>query len=585
MASPGRTEVQASRSAHVAVLAVVAAGALVFWPALRARFYFDDHFHASMLAGRWPTPRSIFDLYNFVGDDDRARLVEHGVLPWWTSPELRVRFFRPLSSALLTADHRIFAGRAFLAHVHSFFWWLATVAVAWRLYVRVLGSRAAALAIAIFALAPCHVVPLAWLANREALVSLAPGLLGLLGLLRFRDEGRLRDAALAATGFAIAFLAGEYALALLGYAVLLAVDPLCGERSIRGWRATALAVVAVPAGAYLAVRAAFRCGARGAGFYADPLHAPLVFLREAPRRFATLLVEGLLGIDGRALEGASTRTRLVVAALVVALVALPTRRALDMISVPRRRELGWLGGGAVLALVPVLAVAPHPRVLGSAVFGLAAVVATALEGAWWPRVEEPRRGLAEWSALAATLLGFAHFVCAPFSAWRMALTFREVTSAFELAAARVANEVSKANDARVFVLRGLGASFYLPFAVEEQFGRPARWSILSQGTHVLALRTGERTLELVAPPDASLIPAGQDQLFRAEDDRFRVGDTVRVPGFEARVVEVSRAGPRRVRFTFDAPLDDPSTAWLAEGVGGVRPVELPEIGFGLPLPR
>ena len=40
----------------------------------------------------------------------------------------------------------------------------------------------AALATVVFALAPCHMMPLAWLANREALVSFTFGLLGLVAL-------------------------------------------------------------------------------------------------------------------------------------------------------------------------------------------------------------------------------------------------------------------------------------------------------------------------------------------------------------------------------------------------------------------
>ena len=60
----------------------------------------------------------------------------------------------------------------------------------------------------IFALAPCHAVPLAWLANRYALITLCFGTWALGAYLRWREGRALRDAALAALLFILALGGG-----------------------------------------------------------------------------------------------------------------------------------------------------------------------------------------------------------------------------------------------------------------------------------------------------------------------------------------------------------------------------------------
>src|SRR6185436_13697631 len=87
------------------------AGIAVYFPCLRSPFLLDDYLHASMIDGTFPAPRGPFDLYDFVNDADRPVLTERGMLPWWSHPDLTVRFFRPLPSALLWADHKLLGTR------------------------------------------------------------------------------------------------------------------------------------------------------------------------------------------------------------------------------------------------------------------------------------------------------------------------------------------------------------------------------------------------------------------------------------------------------------------------------------------
>ena len=125
------------------------------------------------------TPRrGPFNLYDLVADDNRAALIDRGVIPWWSEPNLTVRFLRPLPSLLVWADHRLFGNETFGPHVLSFLWWVAAVPAAHVLYRTTLGKRATWIGTVVFALSPSLVVPLVWLANRAGLVSLTFGSLG-----------------------------------------------------------------------------------------------------------------------------------------------------------------------------------------------------------------------------------------------------------------------------------------------------------------------------------------------------------------------------------------------------------------------
>lgn len=556
-------------------------GALVYLPALRSPFLLDDYLHTSMIDGSFPVHRSPFDLYNFVNDADRAVLLERGMLPWWSHPRLVIRFFRPLSSALLWGDHRLFGASPLLLHLHSFAWWAATVLAARALFRRCFSERVAWIAAVIFALAPCHALPLAWLANREALVSLVFGAVGLAAYVRFREERALRDGAFAAALFGLSLLGGEYGLSLGGY--VLAYD-IVRRRETIARRALGLLPFAAPTAAYLVARSARHFGAIGSGFYSDPFREPASYLRTAPRRLATLLLDAWASLDNETLVSATPAWALALGlAVLVALLVVPLRGALAFRAERERRAALWLLLGSVLALAPLLAVVPSPRVLGVSLLGVAPAVALILDHAWFPRVIEARRGSAELTGLVALLLGFLHLVHGPATSWLVSRTFRQSAVSFARSTAELREHLHDPAAADVVVVRGMGGAFFLPFALDHDGKLPARWRILAQTGHALALRRGPRTLDIVVPADQSLFPAGQGNLFRSAGARLAAGDVFDLPGLRVTVLEVGKEGPRSARFEFDRDLEAAPLAWISERFDGFPPATPPKQGFGTPF--
>jgi hypothetical protein len=572
---------EARRRHWIFLALLLLAGVVVYFPALRAQYLIDDYLHASMVDGTYPAKRGPFDLYDFVNDADRTALAERGMLPWWSHPRLKIRFFRPLPSALRWADQRLFGRAPQIPHLHSMLWWVAAVLAARALFRRLLPPRAAWMAVFIFALAPCHALPLAWLANREALVSLTFGTLALGAYVRWREERSPKHAVVAALLFALSMSGGEYSMCFGGY--VLAYELLARKD---GWlrRAAGPLPFAVPAAAYLLVRAKLGYGTEGSGFYTDPFREPAAFLASAPRRLLTLLAEAWFSLDGETL---TPSTPWWVLALVVAagaaLCVLPIRRVLAQLDEPTRRAASWLLMGSILALLPVLAVVPSPRVLGASFLGTAAVIALLLDHAWFPAAPVPRRGLAELTGLAALALGFAHFIHGPGIAWLTGWAYQRQSTRFVASAADLRKRFADTARDEVYVLRGMGGSFFMPFALDPRGAPPPRWRMLAQTGHALALRRDARTLDLIVPRGEGIFPAGTGNLFRDRSTTVKVGETFSLSGLRATVLEVGAEGPRIVRFELDRDIDAAPNLWITENAKGFVDAAMPGVGFGQPF--
>jgi hypothetical protein len=569
-------------SARLLWLVVVLGGLLAYLPSLTAPLQLDDYLHASMANGSFPAPRGPTELYDFVSDRDRAVLLDRGVLPWWSHPGLTIRFFRPLSSVVLWASHRALGGHVVAMHAVSFVWWLLGVGAVHLLLRRTFAPRTTAIATLLFALAPCHALPLAWIANFEVLVSLTFGVLGLAAYARWRERGRARDALLATLAYALALLGGEYALCFGGY--VLAYE-LVSRRDAPLRRALGLLPFAAPAAAYLWARARLGCGSFGSGFYADPLRDPVGFLRKAPFRFAALLDDAWLSFGSETWSRGTPRwIAWVLAVGGVAACALPIRRAIAALDPAPRTAAKWLLLGSLLAMAPVLAVKPSPRVLGASAIGVALVVAIVLDHAWFPRVVGPRRGASELTFVVATLLGFLHLVHAPLASFAQGLEARRTGAEFAAHLEQLRQTVPLASRDDVVVVRGLAEMFFAPFALDAGRGFPRRWRVLSQTGHVLMLRHDARSFDLVVGPEDCMTWSGPDDLFRGEDTPVRAGKVVALSGMRALVLEANARGATRVRFTFDAPLETAAKAWVHEGTSGFEQLpRLPSPGFAMPI--
>ncbi len=587
-----------SRTSYVlGCAALVAVGLWLRWPGVGTGFHGDDSIQLAMLRGQFPVERSIWDLFRFadVARDGRA-LMDFGYLPWWTGPDLRIAMFRPLASGLMALDHAVFGENAFAWHLHSALWFVALLGAVALLFHRLFAPGMALVALGIFALAPAHTAPFAWLANRSALVATTFGVLGL--WLHVRGAGTPRVRLLQAAAFAVALLGGEYALATLTFVV--AHELVATGKSVRD-RVVATLPAMIPAALLFALRGAFGFGVRGSGYYLDAVNSPIEFASAALRRVPVLAADAVLGIQAtwftlgtpwRAVGGWERlevwRSWHVLFGLVaMAALAVAVRFACRRAEPDTARHLRWLSLGVVLSLVPAAGALPQDRVLLPASFGIAPLFATLIALA----MERFRRG--RWfsiEVIGAAAVLTVHVAEAASRSHRQILDLVYMAAAQRRWAQEADIPTEGAGARRVLLLAGADftTNALLPW-LRLVHGQPLPRSYwrLSGSWHVHDLhRIADNVLDVaVLSDDVDETMAGS--LYRSAERPLLVGDRVELDGLAVEVQRISRSNPWRVRYTFERSLDDPSFVFIHSTDQGLVRVQIPPVGMKkrLPMPQ
>jgi hypothetical protein len=548
-------------------------------PALFAPYTIDDFAQRDMTHGIYPPgDRGPFALYDFVDDTNRQELVNRGVLPWWTHPRLVVRFFRPLSSLSLYLDYQFAPTGVVWGHAQNMLWWAGSSALVYLLMARLFNRRVARIACVIFAASPCHVIPLVWVANREVFISQVLGMAGLLAYVRWRRAASVRHAAMSLAFFTVAMAAGEYSICFAGY---VAAFELVGTRDRLVRRAVGLLPFALPAAGYLLLRAAYHYGVRSGGLYFDPFWDFPGFIQGALRRFTVLLCTGWVGSDDVRLVGQPWFVIAITMAVAAPLLAAAMVRTFRVMPASFRLDAAWLLLGSVLSIIPVLAVLASARLLGVPMVGIAAIVALVISEAWFPAQPPERRGLAELTAIVAVALAFIHFVDAPYHGFTNTRLANAVGNIMNSRIDWARHHTAGKSEVVVLRAETIGTVLFTPSTLGDM---NLPWHVLSyEADHVLVLRTGERSLELVASPKP-IFKMDPGEVFRPLDGTLHAGDSVQVPGIKATVLQLDKDGmPRRARFDFDRNLDDPSILWIKETMAGFEEDPPPQKGQGEPI--
>ncbi len=519
-----------------------------------------------------------FDLFRFIDAPVRP-LAERGAAPWWSAAELKIAFWRPLSSGLMVLDRALFGRGTVGPHLHSVLWSLALVGVMALLFRRTFSPSLAGLALLLFAIDDAHALPTLWLANRNALVAGTLGFTAVLFHLRWREDAQRWAGAVSVGTFAAALLAGEAALGAVGYVVAY---EWVGSDDSRRQRirsvAPVLGVVLLWLGAYKLLG----YGAAGGTLYFDPLGAPLLWLKEAVLRIPTLVGGVFAGIPAD-LWSVSLQLRpwlALSAVLATAVVAVLVASAWSGLDPQERRHLRWLGLGALLATVPVSATSPSSRLLVMSSVGGAAVVAVALRQAW--RMRGRRLGsLAPMTAGAVLFLFHVLLVVPIWAGFHLLLRHGESRGARIQSALRESIPLEGVSGRRLVSLWSDPIGFMNTGALWtlDTGTAPRAWWVLSTSPGSLRwLRSGASTLEL-EPVEGRLLSSELETGFRAPELAMRVGEAVELStGLRAEVVAADPLGITRLRFTFDVPLEDPSLVLLHWEEGLLVPLFPPPVG-------
>ena len=576
------------RFPKVIVLSLALACA-VSLPAARIGLFVDDYVHVGMLEKLVPfgSPWGLFDFAPGNVEIFTPRIT-HGPFPWFTLPDLKVTFLRPLSSLLTAMDHAVFGRHFAWWHVHSTLWYLLYV-LGWGLILRrTLPGVAGAVALLVFALDAVHSFPVSWLANRNALIATAPVLWGFYAHISWREDGYRPGLPLSLLGYTAGLLGGEAALGVFAYLAAYELFAAPGALSVR---IRSLLPAAGMGAVYVLAYKILGYGAYGSGTYLDPLAEPLTYLASAPARVLALLSCQLVAfpVDLAVLMPWLNPVQILVGAVALALFAYLLRRAWPAFDPAQKRALSWMIPGSLLSLAPVVATFPSSRLLLAASLGASAVVSSILVY-WW----NGRRG----SGIPTRLLGIVgwflvvlHFVVAPVAwvgqsammAWA-GERIEQVCMAAEMGESNVSGRcyvVFAGPDPMTSIytpmIRAVRQSAEMTFANE--------WLVVSQAPFAHRVtRTHPNRVEIEVI-GGSMLGTEFERLFRAVRFPLRAGETIALHRAKVTVLELGATGPSKVAVEFDCPLEDSSIWFMAWKEGHLRKTAPPGVGESIILPR
>jgi len=546
---------------------VVVVGLALASPALTVDFAADDHLHRVIsraepgIDGLRPRPLDLF-VFSAGASADTVKLRDAGAYPWWTDPDLRLSFMRPLSSATHAVDHALWPDSSTAQLAHNLLWLALSLVVAWLFYRRFLPLRwIAVVALALYAFDDARGPVVGWIANRNALVALVLAVPALIVHDRWRRDGWSPGRWLGPALFAISLGAGESSIAIVAY---LAAHALWLDRGTLRARLLALAPYLAIVVAWRFLYAQLGYGVSGSGIYLDPGADPAAFAEVASTRLPFLLL-GQLGLpwsDAASLYPilGMVGVMLLVALATIAVIGLACARLLYRDPVSR-----FFATGMLLAAVPVASTFPADRLLSFVGLGAMGLVAQLIAAALRHRDQlgdgRARRVAACLVAIAMVLV---HLVLSPPLLVLRSRSMIAVGAVIDRADAGVPSDPGVADKTVVILTTPSDAlAGYIPIMRQSRgLPRPKHLLWLATGTTTVSIaRVDDRTLRVTAPD--GLLRHQIDQMMRAPRVRpFAAGDRVELPTTTLIIEAVTPDGrPTHVLAQFSVPLEDPSLIW------------------------
>lgn len=566
----------------------VALAVAIALPTLGFGFFADDYMHLATVEGHnaLGSPLDIF-VFGTGNTEEMRPYLEAGPFPWFMDPQFKGHFFRPLASLTMALDCALFGHFAPFFHAHSILWYALLCLGVMLILRRSLPASVGVLALFLFVLDESHTIPAAWWANRNSVIAVGLGFLGLAAHLRWREDQWRPGLLLSLAGFTGGLLGGESGLGPMAY--VLAYE-LFGSRDAPRSRFRAIVPVSLLAIAYYAYYRLNGYGAENSELYLDPGSNPLGYLLAAPGRF-------LMHLAGQFFMAPCEVTLLwpsldpLIIALGLGALAVVTAALYALwpeFSEQEKRALRWIIPGALLATLPSLAAIVNARVLLAPSLGGAVVIAVIVVHAW------RLKGASAAAPMKRRLLRCLMWV---FIVMHLAVStvLWQVQVLALPALMNHLNGIMRSTDldetriaeSQVLIINApdpYTGVYPVMLRYFDGLPRAKSWWLFSMApfTHRVT-RTGEREME-VEIVDGQLCTTLIEQLFRSKKNPMRPGDRLDLKGLVITVLETGDTGPSRIHLEFAEPPESDRYQILVFRNGRYERIVPPPPGTSLELP-
>jgi hypothetical protein len=594
---------------HRYLPAILAIGAiLVMLPALKTGLFLDDlpqrtvELRPDQLPPRMhetgnPVDSGSFstvlrDLFFNRSPQDMALMKSYGMLPWWTSDNLKLGLWRPFTAFTHWLDYRLFPDSPVLMHAHNIAWFAAIVFLLTVIYRKLMGvGWAAGLAALLFLLDGNTYFPVAFVANRGFMLSLFFGLMCLYEHHQWRSAKSRSGLVLSVLFLTLSLFANEGGAST--FAFILAYALVLESGSVRRRALTVVPAILVIV-LWRTIYEAQGFGLRNVGVYIDPAHEPLQFAREVIPRAVVLLAGQIPFFSPDVLFAVNPLLRpKAVAFYCVSVVAVL------VVFVPwvRRDKMAafWFAV-MMLAVIPAATVMPTGKNLGFVAVGAYGLIASFIAGLITRRL--PASMIYQIPAWAVCALLLLMHIPGAIAGRVFAINAVAVTAERMNYYSNIDNSPD-AEDKNVIVIN---APCWFLFAYAPSYKAyhhqplPKTMRMLVPGlTSFDVQRTDDKTLVIQskAPDIFSCDNFGPIHVIYAVrafnllgSSRFKKGDRGDRGSLTVEVLEMDSSDlPSRVAFRFDHSLDSPDFHWLQFGwqTLSYETFQIPAIGQSVTL--
>lgn len=552
---------------------------LLALPSLQSGLIADDYYHAARFLAPELLPDSgSLSPFNLFAVSDgaaatHARLVEQGLLPWWTDSQFRFQLWRPLAELSHWIDYRWWPASPWLMHAHHLLWFAALQWLVLQFYRRLFPAPMALgmLAFALFVLSANVSQTVTWLAARNTLMGATFGIAAVLLHMKAWQENRAGLRWLACGMFMLALAASEFGL---GASVWLFAWVMVMESGSLIARVRRLLPYGLIMGIWLLLYTNGGYGVAQSEYYLDPLQHPAGYALALVQRGVDLLFTSVFGFSTAMLTlPTSTLGGWLIASVCFVLVMTRVWHQLQ------ERTFRFLLLGALLSILPIAAGPGGARTLTFVSLGITPFVAALLHH--WLTGSDPRtltRWVA-WPLVICLALGALGRTAAAF-------VMPGYDEKFIRSPALQLPTTHAAEPERIILLNPssvLHAILYPLARVPVQLATPPLYPLAS-GTTAITI-TRDRPNSLLLTPEHGFLTEPAAFFVRRKDALFRAGDRLTFSGLQVEILNLNASGrPQQVRFTFEHALESPQLRFLRCEDLRFRNFHLPDVGETVVLP-
>lgn len=574
----------------------LAAALFVAVPQLgRSNFFGDDYVHIGVLEDVISYPgMGPLSLYEFVDGNPRhvSPLINAGPWPWFTPPYWKIKFFRPLPSALTALTHKLFGLNPLAYTLHNLLWYLLLLLVLGKLFQRILPPSnhikndfpqpIVFTALIVFAFTASHWSNIFYLATRWLVVTITFVLAGWLAHLKWREQGWKPGRFLSIFAFSLALLSGEAALAMFAYPA--AYELFCSQEPLKK-RINALQPFLILIFIYLLFYFVMGYGTGSDEAYINPFTHPAGFIAAFFTKIPAMIGELFTGKKALLWADPSQRFDIVIigvlALIVCGLLLYPVWKDA---SPEQRRKVNAAIAGMMGSMIPLAAGFPRSHIIIIPNIG-ASVLISVIIYYWWRQLRKRVKPRAVLGGIACAALVYTHLIAAPYSWFNDSKSRQQIVDYIEKYHEQPALTKLRPHQKVVFL-----NCYHFGLVIFGNYYRkinrlpmPETWWLLADITHKHRYsRTANNKLELEIMERSMM--SLMESSFKSRKTPLTQDETIQLPGLQITILQVEPSGPKRIEFKFEKSLDDREYCFLMWKNGRFNTIKPPAVGKSILLP-